>query len=134
MSFAADIQAFIMKAERVTQDVFVNVVAATHTSITDGSAVTGAPGQPVDTGALKASWQLEYDTPTSALISTNIAYAEGIENGIGPHGPLTLRSAVGGFHSVALTRAGFANIVADEGAKVQGYANGSYGWAGETGG
>lgn len=102
---------------------FVNVCSAAKFSITDGSPLTGAPGQPVDTGALKASWQLEFESPTRALISTDKEYAEGIEDGIGPHGPITIRSPVGGTHSVALTVAGIDRIVEDETLKLVGASN-----------
>lgn len=117
MSFADDVRRFAVKADGITKDVFVNVVAATKDSITDGSAVTGSPGQPVETGYLKGSWQPEFESDTVALISTNVAYAPVIEDGVGKYGPLTLRSEVGGFHSVALTVAGFGALVADEARK-----------------
>lgn len=112
MSFADDIARFTLTVEATTKQHFVNIAAAVKDSITDGSPVTGAPGQPVNTGALKNSWQLAFDSPTSARISTKMAYAEAIEDGVGPHGPLTLRSAVGGFYSVRLTAAGFPKLVA----------------------
>lgn len=114
-AFDDALKRFAVKVETQSQAVFVNVASAVQHSITDGSAVTGAPGQPVDTGNLKASWHLEFETPTSALISTNVEYAPIIEyNERGA----TLRSKVGGFHSVALTRAGLPLIVADEAKKV----------------
>lgn len=96
-------------------DVFRGVVVAAHESIVNGSPITGAPGQPVDTGALRASWQVAFDTPTSATISTNLEYAPVIEEGISHTGrPLTLRSAVGGFHSKRLTEIGMDLIVLTE--------------------
>jgi hypothetical protein len=117
MPFADDVRRFALKADGITKDVFANVVSATASSITDGSEVTGAPGQPVDTGNLKASWRTEFESPTEALISTNVVYAPVIEDGVGKYGPLTLRSEVGGFHSVSLTVAGFGALVADEARK-----------------
>lgn len=102
---------------------FVNVCSAAKGSITDGSPLTGAPGQPVQTGALKASWQLEFESPTRALISTDKEYAEIIEDGIGPHGPITIRSAVGGTHSVAQTIAGIDRIIEDETLTLAGGSN-----------
>lgn len=110
MSAADDMRREIMKIEAMTQDVFVGVVAEATRSIVEGSEITAAPGQPVDTGYLKASWQTTFDSPTQATIGTNTEYAEPIEDGVGPHGPLTLRSAVGGFHSVKLTIAGMERI------------------------
>jgi hypothetical protein len=61
------------------------------------------------------------ETPTVALISTNIAYAPDIEEGarLVSRGQVTgstrqrlnLRSSVGGFHSVKLTLGGWERIV-----------------------
>jgi hypothetical protein len=83
-------------------------------SIQFGSPLTAAPGQPVDTGNLRNSWQDEKVSPTEHVISTPVVYASNIEDGISSHGtPMTLRSAVGGFHSVALTVANFDRIVDD---------------------
>jgi phage gpG-like protein len=108
--FADDVKRFALKVERQERAVFEGVVLAAHASIVQGSHVTGAPGQPVDTGHLKASWQVDIEGDVGT-IGTNVEYAPAIEDGIGPHGPLTLRSEVGGFHSVAMTRAGFPRLV-----------------------
>ncbi len=117
--FNDQIRAFGLKVQGTTRAAFVNTVAATAASITDGSPITSAPGQPVDTGALKASWQTVFESPTSAIIGTNLVYAPLIEDGISGQGkPLTLRSQVGGFHSVALTALNFDKIVEAEAAKV----------------
>ena len=126
MPFADDVRRFALKANNVTKDVFVNVVAATKDSITDGSPVTGSPGQPVRRGTLKASWNTEFVSDTEALISSGgaaAAYNKSIEDGVSyAHNgePMQLRSEVGGFHSVALTAAGFSALVADEARKVVG--------------
>lgn len=112
MSFTDDINRFTAKVRVTSLESLVNVASAVKSSITDGSPVTGSPGQPVDTGTLKASWILEFDSPTSARISTNVAYASAIEDGIGSHGPMTLRSPTGGFHSVKNTVLGFSRLVA----------------------
>jgi len=111
MTFESDIDAFRQKLEQRRRDLFVGVAVETLRSIQLGSEITGAPGQPVDTGVLRASWGILFEEPTVALISTNVVYAPLIEEGIGPHGPLQLRSQVGGFHSVLLTQAGFPRIV-----------------------
>jgi voltage-gated potassium channel Kch len=118
-SFAADLNHFALKLKTRSQAVFVNVVSATADSIINGSALTGSPGQPVDTGVLKASWITSFDTPSSAIIASGgaaSAYNTIIEHNIRG---ATLRSAVGGFHSVALTVAGFDRIVASEVAKAK---------------
>jgi hypothetical protein len=80
-------------------------------SVVLGSAITGAPGQPVDTGNLKASWIGEFESATAWALTTKTEYAPFIENGENAYGPFTLRSEVGGFHSVKLTRAGWGRIV-----------------------
>jgi hypothetical protein len=81
-------------------------------SIQFGSQLTGATGQPVDTGNLRNSWQDERVSSTEHIISTPVIYAQNIEDGISSHGtPMTLRSAVGGFHSVALTVSSFDRIL-----------------------
>lgn len=100
------------KIERVTRDVFVNVVTSARDSIVEGSAVTGAPGQPVDTGNLRGSWQTVLEGPTRALIGTTVDYAGAVEDGVGPHGPRTYgKSGIGGSHSRKLTVAGMQRIV-----------------------
>jgi hypothetical protein len=101
----------IVRVGTMLQDLFVGSATEALRSIQEGSELTGAPGQPVDTGALKASWQLVFDDPNHATIGTNLVYAEPIEDGVGKYGPLTLRSSVGGFHSVKQTAANFDRIV-----------------------
>lgn len=74
--------------------------------------IAGSPGQPVQTGTLRNSWQTTIVSPTEVLISSNLAYAPVIEDGVGRHGkPLTLRSHVGGFHSVAHTLTNIDRLV-----------------------
>ena len=113
MSFQDEVRNFAQKVERKQREIFVNCASAVHQSVVTGSPVTGAPGQPVDTGALRASWVLRFESDHVAMTSTPIVYAPIIEDGRGPHGPLTLRSTVGGFHSVQLTRAGWQATVQD---------------------
>jgi hypothetical protein len=80
-------------------------------SIMFGSGTTGAPGQPVDEGELLLSWHRENRGPwTTAWISRK-PYAPIIEDN---RRGATLRSKVGGFHSVKLTRHGFRAIVRHE--------------------
>ena len=100
------------KSRKITLDAFRRTVGLTFDSITVGSAITGAPGQPVDEGTLRASWHEDFESQTRASITTPLGdtYAIPIEEGEGAYGPLTLRSEVGGFHSVAMTKAGFKDI------------------------
>lgn len=102
-----------VRLEALTKDAFLGVVLEATRSVVEGSELTGAPGQPVDTGALKASWQTTFDSPERATIGTNIDYAEAVEEGIGPHGPRVYgkKNNIGGSHSVALTVGGMGRIV-----------------------
>lgn len=121
--FLDGIRRFQRTVQVRSEAAFTNVVAAVQDSIQNGSSVTGAPGQPVVTGNLRTSWQSEMRSPTSAVVSTNVEYAPSIEDAVSyAHGgtPLTLRSEVGGFHSVALTVAGLPQLVASEVAKMEG--------------
>lgn len=114
MTFSGDLKRFQDKVEFRTHEVFVETASEAHKSIQSGSEITGAPGQPVDTGNLKGSWILSFPSRTLAEISTNVVYAPSIEDGVSyAHGgtPMTLRSSVGGFHSLKHTRAGIERIV-----------------------
>lgn len=116
MSAADDVRREMAKVESMTRDVFVGVVLEAHRSIQSGSELTGAPGQPVDTGNLRNSWQIDFETPERAAIGTNVEYAEAVEDGVGPHGPVIYgaggkgRSTVGGSHGVKLTIANMDRI------------------------
>lgn len=116
MSFREDLKRFSVKVQTRNRDIFVGMTEEVQRSVVEGSEITNSPGQPVDTGALKASWIPEFTSPTEWQTSTNLVYAPVIEAGVGANGPLTLRSQVGGFHSVALTVAG-AQAIADHVAK-----------------
>ena len=113
MSFADDTRVFAEKMDVRLRGVFVGSVLGVNDSVVHGSPTTGAPGQPVDTGALRASWQVTFPTDLVGEIATNVEYAPAVEDGVGPHGPMTLKSQVGGFHSVKLTRAAFDRVVED---------------------
>ena len=126
MSFSDDIARFNAKTRTKLQALFVNLASAVKGSVVDGSPVTGAPGQPVGQygpgyhqgrvgGTLKASWVLDFPTPTTAEISTNVVYAPVIEDNIRG---ARLRSSVGGFHSVKYTVAGFERLLEAEVRKV----------------
>lgn len=110
--FANRVGAFVARVETKNRAVFVDITTEVQRAVTVGSELTGSPGQPVRTGALRASYIPEFLDTHRWQTTTNLAYARGIEDGVGPHGPITLRSAVGGFHSIKLLRVGFPNIVA----------------------
>ena len=128
MSFESDIATFLAKVEARRHALFLNVASHTLESIKGGDPLTGAPGQPVDTGFLLNSWQLAYESPTVARIATSVAYAPVIEENdraaYDPRGRQrptekggnrpAQRSTVGGHHSVRLTRANFDRIVRAE--------------------
>jgi hypothetical protein len=106
--FGDDLTKFSVKTGRLTNDVFVGCTEEVHRSIVEGSEITGAPGQPVDTGALRASWTPQFLDKDTWQDTTNVEYAPIIEDTVRG---ATLRSAVGGFHSVRYTRVGFPKIV-----------------------
>jgi hypothetical protein len=116
MSFDADIMRFVLKLDARDAALLPAVAMAVHTSIVEGSPVTGAPGQVVADehgGNLRGSWQLTFPAPDTAQSSTNVAYAQSNEDGIARPGggPYVQRSAIGGRWNVALTRAGFQKLV-----------------------
>lgn len=104
------IEDFEAKVQKRIVQLHARLAFAMRDSVVDGSSVTGAPGQPVDTGNLRASWQLTFPSPLLARLVSSATYAEAIENGVGPHGPMILRSEVGGFHSVKMTRSAFPKL------------------------
>ena len=60
MSFADDIRRHTERVEGLSQDVIVDYTIALHGSIADGSPITGAPGQEVDTSYLLNSWLIGF--------------------------------------------------------------------------
>jgi len=113
-SFGNDLARFLERTRAKEQRVFTNTAAAVKGSIVDGSPITGAPGQPVDTGNLAASWILAFESDRAATISTNVEYAPIVEDNVRG---VTFRNH--GPHSVKLTVAGFERLAAAEAAKVQ---------------
>lgn len=92
---------------------FVGIAEEFHRAIQSGSEITGSPGQPVDTGNLRASWILAFLSALRALVSTNVSYAPAVEDGIGTHGPVRYgKSGIGGSHSASLAVLGLPLIVA----------------------
>jgi hypothetical protein len=114
MSFADDIRRWTLKVQTKSRDVFVGTVMAVHESIVEGSPITGAPGQPVDSSFLKGSWLVDIQGDMGK-VTTKTVYAESNEDGIARPGggPYVQRSAVGGRWSVALTRMNFGRLVDD---------------------
>lgn len=103
--FAGQLDGFADLLDGRQKRVFDAVVEQTRISIVEGSPITGAPGQPVDTGELRDSWKVRYERPGVAVISSDAPHALVVEMNIGGitysnHGP----------HSVALTRAGMPRM------------------------
>ena len=109
--FSDQLAAFEETLRQRQRDVFLGTAEGLQESVVEGSAVTGSPGQPVQSGNLKGSWIESFSGEWQWQTATNTVYAPAIEEGEGPYGPMTLRSEVGGFHSVKLTRAGFGDLV-----------------------
>lgn len=103
-NFSKSAKATVTAARLIAQNEVVR-------SIKRGSEITGAPGQPVDTSALLNSWIESRPAPNIWEFSTDLEYAEYIEDGGNDLGPFTLRSEVGGFHSVKLTEASWKEVV-----------------------
>lgn len=121
MSFGGQLRDWGDKTKRREGAVFHTAVFTVHKSITVGSPLTGAPGQPVDTGRLRNSWMITVLSPREVRILTSMKYARSIEDGLSyAHGgkPITLRSQVGGFHSLKLTVASWNRIVEDANRRV----------------
>jgi hypothetical protein len=114
MTFKDQTQAFSVKTFRMAKDVFVGCTEVVHESITTGHVVTAAPGQPVQSGALLNSWTPQFIDANTWQDTTHLSYAPSIEDLVSyAHGgtPITIRSAVGGGHSVKMTRVAWSRIV-----------------------
>ena len=99
------------KVEGMRTDLLPTVGQLMFTSIRDGSAITGAPGQPVFEGTLRDSAVLEV-SDTRAAVYLTAPQARANEDGVRAGGkPYVQHSSVGGRHSIKLTRAGFQKIV-----------------------
>lgn len=128
--FDRGLRTFATKVERLSRELVPAVAAAAHESITVGSALTGAPGQPVGQygpgyhegdvgGELRSSWQVRFPSLGVAEVVTNNPYAVPNEDGVTEDGrPYVQRSTVGGRHSVKLTVAGMQKIVDHEAARL----------------
>jgi hypothetical protein len=111
-NFSDSLHKFSKKTRTQTEEIMQGLAEEGFRSIVMGSELTGAPGQPVDKGFLRASWQMVWEDGKKACnIITNCVYARDIEDGERNGKSLTLRSQVGGFHSVKLTVSAFHNIV-----------------------
>ena len=116
-SFQKSLREFVALANSREERLFQAVSARVGKSIMYGDKSTGAPGQPVRSGALLASWVEEGDFGTRLVHwISRLKYASVIEHNL--RGAI-LRSKVGGFHSVKLTMMAWKRIVREELAKVK---------------
>lgn len=122
-TFGSALQGFSVKIQRMERDVFVGVTEEVQRSVVEGSEITASPGQPVDTGALRASWTPQFVSQEEWQTTTHLNYATSVEDGVSyAHGgsPLVIRSEVGGSFSVRATRVGFSRIVEFVAARLRG--------------
>lgn len=81
MSFADEIRAEAAKIRSRQTALYFGVLSEMERSITEGSEITGAPGQPVDTANLVNSFTNDQLEPWLNRITTNVGYAPAIEAG-----------------------------------------------------
>lgn len=117
MSFQEDMDRFVRKVHDRHDRLFRACVNHAERSIKVGSSVTGAPGQPVKTGALLKSWRTVRGKRKATIASYGVYYAPIIEDN---RRGAQLRSKVGGFHSVKLTRNNWNKLVRHELNKIKG--------------
>lgn len=107
--FAKQLRRASLVIEQRYKTLFNRVTRHVERSILDGSPVTGAPGQPYQSGNLYRSWKRAGSFEgLSIVFYSDASYARIIEDNFRG---ATLRSSRGGFHSVKLTRAAFNAIV-----------------------
>ena len=116
MSFASDLDRFTAKVNRRAKRIESGLREQVQRSVVEGSELTGAPGQPIGPfpggGTLKGSFIPRFLGPGLWITSSALLYAPVIENLYNTRtGAITIRSSVGGGHSVKMTRAGWQRIV-----------------------
>lgn len=113
MGFAADLTRVAGTHLAKCRAIHARVADLAFDSIVNGSALTGAPGQPVaapifpKAGALKASWKRAQTSPNVITISTDFGYADVVEDNL-----KGFRFRSGGPHSVKLTVLAAPRLVA----------------------
>jgi hypothetical protein len=124
--FRRQIDKFIKLVHDREALLYKRVLKHVRKSILDGSPITGAPGQPQQSGDLYRSWMDEGSEEARYVkFISRLFYAKIIEDNFRG---AQLRSKVGGFHSVKLTRNAFLAIVRYELAIVKRAVPGEYGW------
>jgi len=117
VSFKVSLDSWVNEIQGQGAELIQRVNNHVERSLRFGSHVTGAPGQPVKTRFLLESYIRGGSLATGVISHSFTApYASIIEhNARGA----TLRSKVGGWHSVKLTRLGFNRIVDYEATKMK---------------
>ena len=110
-AFSNALDRFGADAEQRVLDTITFAREEVERSVREGSELTGAPGQPVDTSNLRNSWAWVRESFLVDVLQTNVEYAPFIEDGGNDLAAFTLRSEVGGFHSVKLTISAWDDIV-----------------------
>jgi hypothetical protein len=87
-----------------------STVEMARDSVVFGNAEYGSPGQPED---LRDKWKITYGKGFARLF-VNEKSARSVEEGISQKygGPITLKSDIGGFHSVKQTKKSIRKILA----------------------
>lgn len=121
MGFAADLQRAAATEFAKCRAVHARVADLAFDSIVHGSALTGAPGQPVaapifeKAGALRDSWKRTQTSPDVITISTDFRYADDVEDNL-----KGFRFRSGGPHSVKLTVLAAPRLVAQATQEIMG--------------
>lgn len=127
-AFSKQLRQWHTRTLRNVEDVFVFAIQEVRRSVIEGSTITGAPGQLVDEGTLKTSWQDVFTSKYVWELATVNKYARAAEDGgrlfrgkrirYRPPGVgnrlkngVDRKSKVGGFHSVKLTLASWDRVV-----------------------
>lgn len=105
-AFAAYLERYGQSLSEINTAVLDEATALALSSIVEGSALSGAPGQPVDTAELRDSWTAVAEGPATRLIKSDAVHAIAVEYNWGGvqyqnHGP----------HSRALTVHAFPRIL-----------------------
>lgn len=107
-SFSKQIEEFVGVVKSREALLYDRITRHVYDSIVYGSKTTGAPGQPVKTGDLLRSWNVVRRGIRAFEVSSSLHYAHIIEDN---RRKATLRSRVGGFHSVKITYLNYRYIV-----------------------
>jgi hypothetical protein len=102
----------LIRLKETDEKILKSVVEMSFDSIVNGSHETGSPGQPRDLRE-PGEWNITYGKGF-ARIWTRDKSARSVEEGISKKfgGPITLKSDIGGFHSLKHTRKAIRKLLA----------------------